>query len=73
MKKNVGAQGPPGMRKNDSPKQIFWGENFFLNFLRRFLLHNSLLSPIVVGFEVKFECAVKKATNLAYSHVERLD
>ena len=52
MKKNLGGPGPPRDEKKRFPeKNVFGGKIFFLNFLRRFLLHNSLLEPIVGGFE----------------------
>ena len=38
-----------------------------------FFAYKSILSQIVVGFELKFECAVKKARNLSDVQVKRLD
>ena len=52
MEKNVWGPGPPRDEKKRFPeKKILVKKNLFLNFLRRFLLHNSLLEPIVGGFE----------------------
>ena len=49
LKTNFGSQGVPGMRLGDSA-------NFFLvRIFLKFFAYKSILSPIVVGFELKFE------------------